>query len=635
MIRLSLSFGAITCRRCGVRRQVRLECPDCGARPAITEVDICLQNRAKAVRAAREARQAPLEVLEDDPMELIASSRLSKAMDRITGASALVADEHQTGTQQLEEAAREIAALEGWVQDASEFRPFAAYSRTVKKAVSSIVRVFDTMLDALEAPSIAAAQDIQRDLQLFLDEAAAAIDDGNALLNRFEHLQDSSNPCAAWLNEVIESDPMSAVARGAELLQAKELDSRSIDAQIFAVVWDTVFATISDVDTFWRKVVGYHRFLRSHEDRVLEIATSGSFGERLMVTREDALIAAHRVAMMGDAETLRQGVTELLEHGHQLVEQALKLHLGLLAACVSRRSFEQTQAQDVSALIGVAADQQPQITTPIGIDIRNAAGHRDYRIAEDGRIELSPARATVQGRSPVTVRHEELCDAVVSIMEDCAIMETALIILCGDRLEQSSQTYSSFLVCAIAEGFLGWQDIVVQSTQDEILVSGRCLRRVMYAELSMLACLPLEGRSKLRLQLQDMNSEEHVIFVPVNRFVSWSETEEGTHKTVTFLELLRNTVVDGQPILHEGYTSKCIAVRVMECLADESMAFSELRVELASWRDAAKAWNHEKLAKAIATAIGSRAGVPHSGVFKETLMEFASQEVEELGESIF
>ena len=490
------------------------------------------------------------------------------------------------------------------------------------------------MLDALEAPSVAAAQDIQRDLQLFLDEAAAAIDDGNALLNRFERLQDSDNPCAAWLNEVIESDLMSAVARGAELLRAKELDSRSIDTQIFAIVWDTVFATISDVDTFWRKVVGYHRFLRSHEDGVLEIATSRSFGERLLATREDALIAAHRVAMMGDPETLRQSVTELLENGHQLVEQALKLHLGLLAACVSRRSFEQTQAQDVSALIAVAADHQPQVTTSIGIDIRNAAGHRDYRIAEDGRVELSPGRVNVRGRSPVTVSQEELCDAVICVVEDCAIMETALVILCGDRLEQTTQTHSSFLIRTIAEGLLGWQNTVVQSTQDEILVSGRCLRRVKFSELAMLACLPLEGRSRLWLRLQDIDSVEHAIIVPVDRFISWSETAEGTHRTVAFLELLRNTVVDGKAILHEGYTSKCIAVRVMECLADESIAFSELRVELASWRDAAKAWNHARLAKAIATAIGSRAGAPHSGEFVETLMEFASQEIEELGESI-
>lgn len=568
-------------------------------------------------------------------MELIASSRLSKVMDRIARASALVADEHETGIRELKDAAREIAVLEGWVQNASEFRPFAAYSRTVKKAVSSIVRVFDTILYALEAPNITEAQNSQEDLQLFLDEAAEAIDESSALWDRFKRLNDSDNPCAAWLNEVIGSNPMSIVERGMKLLRSKELDSDSIDAQTFAVVWDTVFAMISDVDTFWQRVADYHRFLFTHKDRIINIVTSRSFGERLTATREDGLIAAHRVAMIGDAETSRQGVAELLEHGHQLVEQALKLHSGILVACVSRRTFEQTQAQDVSALVGVVADHHPQVITPIEIDIRNAAGHRDYRIAEDGRVELSPARASVQGRSPVTVSHEELCDAVIRIAEDCAIMETALLILCGDRLEQTFQSYSSFLVCTIAEGFLGWQDIVVQSTQDEVLVSGRCLRRVRFAELSMLACLPLEGRSRLNLRLWDIDSKEHVIVIPVDEFSEWSSIEESVHKTVAFLGLLRNTVVDGQPIVHEEYTSKCIAVRAMECLADRSMTFSELRIELASWRDAAKTWNHERLSKAIATAIGSRAGAPHSGEFMATLMEFASQDVEELGESIF
>ena len=238
--------------------------------------------------------------------------------------------------------------------------------------------MFDVILDALEAPSITAAQDIQIDLQLFLDEAAAAIDVGNTLLERLERIQDSDNPCAAWINEAIESDPISAAARGAELLKAKQLDSNCIDAQILAVVWDTVFGAISDVDTFWRNVEKHHGLLCSHRDTVLQIVESDGFGERLIATREDALIAAYRVAMMGDAETLRQGVTEVLEQGQKLVEQPLKLHLGLLSACVSRKTFEQTQAQDVSVLISIAARHRPQVTMPMGIAIRNAIGHRDY-----------------------------------------------------------------------------------------------------------------------------------------------------------------------------------------------------------------------------------------------------------------
>lgn len=632
MIRLNLSFAAISCQGCGVRRQAGLECPDCGARPAITEVDIHLQRRQRAVRVAREARQSPVEVPLDGPMDLIGSSRLPDVMDKITRAPGLVADEKPAGTQELAQAAREIAALEGWVQNASELRPWAAYSRTVKAAVSSIVRAFDVILDALEAPSIAAAQATQADLQSFLDEASAAIDDSITLLERFGRIHDSDNPCAAWLNEAIESDPMSAAARGADLLKANQLDSGCIDAQIVAVVWDTVLGTISDVETFWKNVADHHRFLCLHRATVLEAVASDSFGERLIATREDALTAAYRVAMMGDAETLRQGVTDLLEHGHQLVEQPLKLHLGILSACVSRKPFDKTQAQDASALIQVAAQHLPQATTPLGVDIRNAMGHRDYSVTEDGRIELSPALAAAQGRSPVTVSQEELCDAVIRIAEDCAIMETALVVLCGDKLEQTSIAYSSFLIRTISEGFLGWADIAVESTPDEILLKGRCLRRVKHAELAMLACLPLEGRDRLRLRLQDMGLEEHEIVVPVDKFIEWSGREEGVQKTVAFIDMLRYTGVDGQPIMHDGHTSKAVAVAARQCLADKSMAFPELRVKLAAWRDAAREWNHERLAKAIATAIGWRAGAPHSGGCVDTLTEFASQEVEELDE---
>ena len=568
-------------------------------------------------------------------MELIGSSRVSKVMDRITQASALVAEDHTTGTQELAGVAKEIAVLEGWVQGASEFRPLASYSRSVKRAVSSIVQVFDIILDALEAPSIAAAQETQSDLQSFLDEAAAAIDEGNALLERFERIQESDNPCAAWLNEAIESDPISAAARGAELLKANQLDSSSVDAQIHTVVWDTVIGTMSDRDSFWSNVADHHEFLSSHRDTILEIIESESFRERLVATREDALVAAHRVAMMGDAETLRQGVTELLEQGHQLVEQSLKLHLGLVSACISRKSFEQTQAQDVSVHVDIAAHNLPQVTTSMSIPIRNAMGHRDYGITDDGRIELSPARATAQGRSPMVVSQEELCDAVSEIAEACAIMEMSLLVLVGDRLEQASVAYSSFAVRTMAEGFLGWIDVVVESSHDEILLSARCLRRIRHAELTLLACLSLEGRAKLRLRLQDIDLGSHEVVVPVDKFIRWSGTAEGTLKTVAFLDLLRNTMVDGRSIVHDGYTSKCVAVRVMECLADKSMAFPDLRAELVVWRDAATEWSNPRLAKAIAAAIGWRAGAPHSGECLETLMEFAVQDVEELGEWIF
>ena len=618
-----------------MQRQVRIECPDCGARPAITEVDIHLQRRQKAVRAAREARRSPVDVPRDGPMELLGSSRLLRVMECTTRASALVADEHATGPQELAGTAKEIAALEGWGQNASEFRPLAAYSRTVMRAVTSIVQVFDVILDALEAPSILEAQHYQADLQLFLDEAAAAIDEASTLFERFIRIQESDNACAAWLNEAIESDVISAAARGAELLEANQLSSDCVGAQVFAVVWDTVFGTISDIESFWSSVADHHELLSSHRDTVLQIVATETFGERLIAAREDALIVAHRVAMMGDAETIRQSVTELLEYGHQLIEQPLKLHLGLLSSCVTRKSFEQTQAQDVSALIGVAAAHRSDATTSIGVDIRNALSHRDYRIADDGQIELSPALAATQGRSPVAVSQEELCDAVIRIAEDCAVLETALLVLCGDRLDRVSVAYSSFLIHTLAAGFLGWTDIVVESTQDEIILKGRCLRRVKHAELTILACLPLEGRSRLRLRLHDIDTVHHEIVVSIVEFLAWSRMTESTNKTVAFVDLLRTTTVDGQPMVNDEYTSKIVAVSAMQCLADESLTFPELRVELAAWREAAKNWNHQSLTKAIATAIGWRAGSPHSGACLDILMQFAAQDVKDLGECIF
>lgn len=56
MVRLRLAFNMMECLRCGVRRQARFPCSDCGKAAAATEVDPHVQARQRLASRAIEAR---------------------------------------------------------------------------------------------------------------------------------------------------------------------------------------------------------------------------------------------------------------------------------------------------------------------------------------------------------------------------------------------------------------------------------------------------------------------------------------------------------------------------------------------------------------------------------------------------
>ena len=639
-MKLNLSFSAIDCLRCGMKRQVRLPCPDCNAKPAITEVDVRLQLRQRAVRATKLTRQSACDALSEGPLELLSSSRLSNLIDQISAAASLVAEEAPSGPEALDAAARQVSALEKWVKLAPALRPLASYSRYVKCIASGIVDFFDYTLSALEAPSIQVAQCIEVDVQRALDTVTHAASEGGLLIDRIDRIASASNAGAAWMNEAFEGDAMTAAANGADLLRRYDLPSNNLEAQLLAMVWDVGVRTISDSDRFWSAVSRHYECLKSHNISVVRIVEAPEFIQLLAETREDALNAAHRAMLTGGPETLRQEITELLDTGHQLTEQPLKLHLAVLCAAAARTPLRRMQGRDVSSLIDTATRHgwEDNVSSR-SVDIRNAFGHRDYRVASDGVVELSPVRRSAGQYPAVIVTREELCDAIIGIAETCGAMELALLILCGDRIGQVALTFSSFLTRTIAEGILGWTNVDVVTNEDEVLVIGQCHRRLKLAEIAHLAVLPLQGRAVLRLQLLGPDAVQHELRIPVDSFVAWAETQDGPRKTAAFLALNRSTIVDDQPILDDSYVKTYVARRVVQCLSDRDTTFGAMRQELSYWRDAAKDWGYADLSKVIAAGIGWRAstetGTRLPPTFMKRLEKMALEEVEQVDQWIF
>ena len=81
-----------------------------------------------------------------------------------------------------------------------------------------------------------------------------------------------------------------------------------------------------------------------------------------------------------------------------------------------------------------------------------------------------------------------------------------------------------------------------------------------------------------------------------------------------------------------------LAAQAVERLADQTASFNEIKRDLASLRDAAKAIGDRALAKAIASGIGWRAEVaanhPTDIAPLRALMDMAEQEVEPFSEWI-
>lgn len=646
-IRFKLRFSAVKCFRCGVTRQAGVKCPDCHLQPSVTEVNILLQHRRQAVQKARLARRCDVDPPEMEATELIASSYLMQLLDSSLQAITIVAEEDGQGVEQLESAARDISGLERWVSQTPELKPLACMTRTIKRSVSSIVRVFDLALDALAASNIAKAQKIESDFQRSWEDATDAIGDTSRLLERFERIRDSDNPCTAWLKESIQDDIFAAMARGSDLLSSNDLDANDPGTQLLAIIWNTLVSTISDVDAFWQVVSRLYNFLIRHSETISSLMMSDEFKQRYAEVQEDSIYSVFRAMQIKDKDpdTLRQQVTELLEDAHYLIEQPMKLYMGIVCACTTRQSFEQTQTKDVASLIDIAWDQSwcmPGIRK--SRDLRNAYSHRNYRVSEKGIVQLSPTKHTSDKRTASsTMTYEELCDAVFSILEARGVMEIVLTSLFNFHFVHDMQNFSPFLTSAIIESCLGWREVQI-NTQDMniVIIEALCGQHFTYRQLLVIAALvPYHNESELKFKLQTPDLREKEIRIPLDKYHKYSQAETGIKQIVSLYDLLLNTIIDNAPALDEIHAKRYIAGHVLECLADSESTFRVVRSKLGYWRDVAKNWGYTDLMRAIAGVIGWKASKQAGGSLPVPtrsivhLGQIASQDVDPPDEWLF
>ena len=636
LVEIRLGFDAIECHGCGTKRQKGLDCPHCGARAAPTEVDLQYQSRRRALAPVKQIRAAPGLPPDASPIEMLVSPLLSELTDRIaSGANAIARTQHAR-SESLQQIARDAAGLEAWIRETRELRPWSAYARSVKDAVDGLVQVFDTTIAMLEARDLGQAQQLQPELQQYLDEATDAIWTCNLLFNRIAELVLSDNPGATWISLAFEGDLPTASERGFATLERHQLAAEHESAALMALLWGCVAATTSDEQRFWRLVDQHHSLLASHSKALFDVAGSDFFTERATASLEDILSAARSAAAHGEPESQRQLASELLEHGHLLIEQPIKLHLGIACAATGVLIFDETQTTHVSRLARIAIENGWAISRYVNnSDLRNAFGHRDFGVRDDGMIELTPARCRANGRPPPVMTLEELCDAVLALVEACGVMDTAFALATGRRVDDQGLQASPFLIQTLVTGQLEWEVVDMTLGDAEVVLEARCAQPVKLAAVGMLASL-LPDYNRLIVRLHAEGGHTHEIEIPIPHFNSSSRGEREVARSTAFQVACHNALVNGTPAITPPQARKVLAVEAVKCLADQAAPFSEIRPDLASLRDAAQAIGDRALAKAIASGIGWRAEVaanhPTDVAPLRALIDMAEQEVEPLSE---
>lgn len=473
MERISLSFSAIACVRCGVRRQARFPCPDCGKAAAPTETDIKVQTRQRAVATAGAARSAQGDPIQANAMQLLASEEVAQLPKRMFRAAHKLASEDASGSDDFVTVARQIGSLERWASAAVPLRPLVTLTSHIKSLIGALAEAFEVVVGALAEEQLEAAQRASAAVQQALDTAADEARSAGAILDRAERVLNASDPTGAWIAEAFQSDPIGAIRRGEVLLGNRTGRRGGAQSALPAVLYDAVMSMICDPDEFWRLVRAQVQLLDGARAEIPTIVSDPLFASRLVDVIADLLDAARRAAVAPNSQDLRTEARELLEAGHLLVEQPLKFYLGATCAAITRMTFLETQASDVSQLINIAGDKGWAIRAGIGDSlVRNAFAHRDFEIVND-EVSLSPQRRRHDGHTPVLMRLESVQDCILRLLETLAAMDLALSI----TMEEIGVSVNVAPMARVVVGPLltgiGWSNVEVCDDGPTIIVFSR------------------------------------------------------------------------------------------------------------------------------------------------------------------
>lgn len=381
---LQLSFGTITCERCGGERLLARECPECNARPKPHEVQYDLHRRARVIADFRKCRQGTDTSAEPNVAELQAEfdRTLKKGLKALSGAS-----------RRDRKADSLVVAFSRFDQLVTSWRnplprPDRNRGRIVGKALSVFAEGLECFVEAVEAPDMLTAQELEaRGNQQFKR--------AESLLGEIDELDEAAGAFSGNSSFQV----MNHFGRSLRVSVASEASLRELDAKLISEVeWDVasegVGLQVQTVKSIALSAFDYEMFTQ-----VLTVATTAvgakgaALGESSEWTRCHARAAAFLASAVASVyQVVSADDTNDFEIAHKAVEAVATWRDGVLKhalATMQASSFEEYQKlirKGGGEVIRRASLAFPELLLDENLNrsLRNAGGHAGVDVTEQG-----------------------------------------------------------------------------------------------------------------------------------------------------------------------------------------------------------------------------------------------------------
>lgn len=409
---MNLQFATLPCRRCGGQRLAKQPCPDCGERPQVHEAQPDLDRRTRLVKAFLARRSQP------GPETPDWDSLGQDIMGAITGVQHALARAAKSG-ESPECLLSAFKRLDGLVAawNRPMLRPQRNRGRAIGRGVTSVRQGLELFVEALRAPTMLAAQNLEQRGQTLIDDGTTALGFLEES-NRFQAISElGTTPeifvaLGADARSLAGDDEQSIETIDRRLLQAYGHDAIAtpgMGLQIHLIRYLTV--SLLDVEQCEAVAAEMEGQMLASPFRAELCRTQAWQKENGRVT---ALLSA---ATYAAAQCLEQDSSDL-EVVNAWMDVVIKCRDGLIRHALatlggtSETEYTKLIRTPAGRLIKDAAQQFPALRLNEGLSptIRNAAAHLDYDV-DNGHVITS-----ANGQN-VTFEPEEFTDEVLSYLE--------------------------------------------------------------------------------------------------------------------------------------------------------------------------------------------------------------------------
>lgn len=380
---LWLRFGTITCTKCGGTRLLARECAECGARPEPQEVQYDLQRRARVVAEFRSRRIAADPTAAPNPDELQSDiDRISKRVLRALSDAARsdrVADSLITAFGELDQLVASWKNLRP--------RPDRNRGRVIGRSLEVFGEGIDLFVDAIIAPDMLSAQELERRGNRLIEEAEAVRDDLNEL--------DDSN---VFLSEIAPLESLNRIGRSARQSAGHKSSVRELDAKLTSGVrWESPVGMGLQAHTIQLMALQTFDFEMFTQIVSISDSAAGAGGEELAGSEEWKRCHARASAYLGSAvASVHQVIVSSGSNDFEIVHHAvvavatwrdgvLKHALATMLASTIEE-YRRLVGKPGGYVIRQAALTYPNLLLDDNLtpSLRNAGGHAGVDVDEHG-----------------------------------------------------------------------------------------------------------------------------------------------------------------------------------------------------------------------------------------------------------